>query len=77
MVKHLPLVLEVLGLIPTHGEEKFRCLNTLSLVSFAGMTLDKCIVFRIETLTRCPLCMETQVQVKEPYRNLDMTTCRL
>ena len=39
--------------------EKFRCPNTLSLVSFAGMTLDKCIVLRIGTLTGCPLCRES------------------
>ena len=38
---------------------KFRCPNTLSLVSFAGMTLDKCIVLRIGTLTGCPLCRES------------------
>ena len=31
----------------------------LSLVSFAGMTLDKCIVLRIGTLTGCPLCRES------------------
>ena len=59
VVRHLPLVLEVLGSIPAHGEEKFRCPNTLSLVSFAGMTLDKCIVLRIGTLTGCPLCKES------------------
>ena len=28
-------------------------------VSFAGMTLDKCAVLRIVTLTRCPLCRES------------------
>ena len=39
--------------------EKFRCPNTLPLVSFAGMTLDKCIVLRIGTLTGCPLCRES------------------
>ena len=38
---------------------KFRCPNTLSLVSFAGMTLDKCIVLWIGTLTGCPLCRES------------------
>ena len=27
--------------------QKFRCPNTISLVSFAGITLDKCIVFWI------------------------------
>ena len=45
----------------------------------AGMTLDKCIVLRIRTLTGCPLCRESPppVQVKEPYGNLDMVTCRL
>ena len=44
---HWPLVLEVMGLIPAAGEEKFGCLNMLSLVSFAGMTLNKSAVFRI------------------------------
>ena len=39
--------------------KKERCPNTLSLVSFAGMTLDKCIVLRIGTLTGCPLCRES------------------
>ena len=33
--------------------------NTLTLVSFAGMTLDKCIVLPIWTLTGCPLCRES------------------
>ena len=32
----------------------------LSLVSFAGMTLDKCVVLRIGTLTGCPLCRERE-----------------
>ena len=59
VVRHLPLVLEVPGSIPARGEEKFRCTNTLSLVSFAGMTLDKCIVLRIGTLTGCPLGRES------------------
>ena len=44
---------------PRSRRGKFRCPNTLSLVSFAGMTLDKCIVLRIGTLTGCPLCMES------------------
>ena len=57
MVGHLPLVLEVPGSIPACGEETF-CVNTLSLVSFAGMTLDKCMVLWIGTLTGCPLCRE-------------------
>ena len=55
---HLPLVLEGPGLIPACGDGKFRCPNTLSLVSFAGMTLDKCIVLGIGTLTGCPLLRE-------------------
>ena len=47
----------------------------LSLVSFAGLTLDKCIVLRIGTLTGCPLCRESPlVQLKEPYGNFDMVT---
>ena len=37
---------------------KIRCPNTLSLLSFAGMTLDKCAVLWIGTLTGCPLCRE-------------------
>ena len=41
------------------GEENFQSLNTLSLVSFAGMTLDKGIVHLIRTLTGCPLCRES------------------
>ena len=53
---HLPLVLEVQGLILACGEEKFLCLNTLSLVSFAGMTLNTCAVLWFGTLTGCPLC---------------------
>ena len=48
-------MLEVPGSIPARGEEN----DTLSLVSFAGMTLDKCIVLRIVTLNGCPLCRES------------------
>ena len=45
--------------------------NTLSLVSFAGMTLDKCIVLRIGTLTGCPLCRESHplCRLKNPTVN--------
>ena len=32
------------GLISAAGEETFWCPNMLSLVSFAGMTLNKCVV---------------------------------
>ena len=39
------------GLIPTAGEETFWYPNMLSLVSFAGMTLNKCADLWIETLT--------------------------
>ena len=53
------LVLEVPGSIPARGQKKIWCPNTLSIVSFAGMTLDKCIVLRIGTLTGCPLCRES------------------
>ena len=44
---------------PRSRRGKFRCPNTPSLLSFAGMTLDKCIVLRIGTLTGCPLCRES------------------
>ena len=38
---------------------EFRSLNTLSLVSLAGMTLDKSINLRIGTSTGCPLCRKS------------------
>ena len=38
-------------MIPAAGEETFWCPNMLFLVSFAGMTLNKCAVFWIGTLT--------------------------
>ena len=43
------------GLIPAAGEETFWCPNMLSLVSFAGMTLNKCAVLWIGTLTGGPV----------------------
>ena len=52
-------MLEVMGLIPAAGEKKFRWPNMLSLVSFAGMTLDECAVLRIGTLIGGPLCRES------------------
>ena len=54
MVGHLPLVLEDPGSIPACGED-FLCPNTLSLVPFAGMTLDKCMALWVGTLNGCPL----------------------
>ena len=51
----------------------------VSLVSIA-VKLNKYAIFWIRTLTRCPMCRESlapPVQVKEPYGNLDMVTCRL
>ena len=42
VVRHLPLVLEIPGSIPVHDEENFGVQTLLSLLSFAGMTLDKC-----------------------------------
>ena len=52
---HRPLVLEVMGSIPVAVEEKFLCPNMLSVVSFAGMTLNKCGILQIEMLTGVPL----------------------
>ena len=43
------------GLIPAAGEETFWCPNILSSVSFARMTLNKCAVFWIGTLTGGPV----------------------
>ena len=42
-------------LIPAAGEEAFWCPNMLSLVSFAGMTVNKCAVLWIGTLTGGPV----------------------
>ena len=47
------------GLIPARGEEKFWCQNTLCLVPFAGLTLDKCASLQIRTVTGRPLCRES------------------
>ena len=44
---------------PRSRQGKFGSPNTLSLVSFAGMTLDKCIVLRFGMLTGWPLCRES------------------
>ena len=56
------------GLIPAAGEETFWCPNMLSLVSFAGMTLNKCAVLWIGTLTGGPVLGESPpVLVKESH----------
>ena len=56
------------GLIPAAGEETFWCANTLSLVSFAGMTQNKCAVFWIGTLMGGPVQRESPpVLVKESH----------
>ena len=67
-----------MGSIPAAGEERFWCPNTLSLVSFAGMTLNKCAVLRIGTLTGGPLCRESHslCRLKNPTV-VYMITCRL
>ena len=57
---HLPLEVPGPRFDPRSRQGKFYSPNTLSLVSFAGMTQDdKCIVLRIGTLTGCPLCRES------------------
>ena len=56
------------GLIPEAGEETFWCPNMLSLVSFAGMTLNKCAVLCIGTLTGGPVQGQSPpVLVKESH----------
>ena len=47
------------GLIPAAGEETFWCPKMLSLVSFAGMTLNKCAVLWIGTLAVGPVQEES------------------
>ena len=59
VLTHWPLVLEVTSSIPAAGEKKFQRPNMLSLVLFAGMTLDKCAFLQIGTLTGGPLCRES------------------
>ena len=55
-------------LIPAAGEETFWCPNKLSLVSFAGITLNKCAVLWIGTLTEGPVQGESPpVLVKESH----------
>ena len=53
---------------PRSRRGKCRCPNTLSLVSFAGMTLDEYAVPRFGALTGCPLCREshTLCRLKNP-----------
>ena len=53
VVKHLPLVLEVPGSIPCSWGGNFQCSNTLCLVSFAGMTLDRCSASISGRFQRC------------------------
>ena len=75
------------GLIPAADEETFWCPNMLSLVSFAGMTLNKCVVLWIGTLTGGPVQGESpHVLVKEShntnlFQNISMWSyllrCRL
>ena len=46
------------------------CFSTLYKIA-SKMTLNNCIVLRIETLTGCPLCSEShplcRLKIKEPY----------
>ena len=73
-----PLVLEVMGSIPAAGEEKFRCPNILSLVLFAGITLNTCAVLWIGTLTGGPLCWESHPLCRLKNSTVVYTiTCRL
>ena len=54
------------GLIPTAGEETFWCPNMLSVVSFAGMTLNKGAVLWIGMLSGGPMQGESSpVLVKD------------
>ena len=65
-------MLEVMGSNSAAGEEKFRCPNMFSFVSFAEITLGTCTVLRIGMLTGpSPVQGESPpVQVKEPYSSL-------
>ena len=65
-------MLEVPGSIPTSGNENFG-VQTLSLMSFAGITLDKCIVLSDRYVNwMSPVQGKSHpVQVKEPNGYLD------
>ena len=67
------------SLVHTFGNllGKFQSLKTLSLVSFAGMKLNKCAVLQIGDVKWRPPVQGNSppVQNKEPYVNLDMVTC--
>ena len=71
-------MLQVTGSIPAAGEEKCLSPNMLSIVSFGGMTLDKCAVLRIGALTGGPLCRKRQppCRLKNPTV-VYMITCKL
>ena len=77
VVMHLPLVLEVPGSIPARGRK--ISLSEHYLVSFAGVMLDKCIVLSDRDVNwMSPVQGKSPpVQVKEPYGNFNMVTCRL
>ena len=56
------------GLIPAACEETFWCPNMLSLVSFTGMTLNKCAVLWIGSSTGGPVQRESPpVLLKESH----------
>ena len=64
------------GLIPAAGKETFWCPNMLSLVSFAGLTLNKCAVLWIGTLTGGPVQGESPpVLVKESQTYSRTSVC--
>ena len=71
-------MLEDMDSIPAAGEEKCRCLNMFFLVSFAGMTLNKCAVLRIGKLAGGPLCRQSHplCRLKNPTV-VYMINCRL
>ena len=52
--------------------QSLQCPNTLSLVSFVGMTLNKCDILWIRTLKKEK---SPPVLVKESYGNLDTSYC--
>ena len=68
LVHILALAARLLGLIPAAGEETFWCPKMLSLVSFAGMTINKCAVLWIGAITGGPVQGESPpVLVKESH----------
>ena len=44
--------------------QSLQCTKALSIVSFVGMTLNKCDILWVRTLNGCPLCRKSPIQCR-------------